>query len=350
MAQKRIIGLEFIRIFAMVLITGIHFICYSHVRSYVDDIPICNKLFITFFDTFAQNWITLFLLISGYFICQKDATIDKAIRLWINVFYVSIVVAIPCIVMYWKDPIGGGYLIRTVFPVLTRNYWYIGSYLLLLLLTPLLNAYSSTASKTSMANLLITITIIYTFLHINKYTTPEYFLGDGSSVFHFAFVYLLGSYLRLHPISYSKLKIGTIFFITTILMYTLKLSGAEIVTHRGLLSNTSIIPLIWSVSLFCIMLNIQIHSDTKWLTTISSASLTVYLVQENACFREIFWRWVDADNYAHPPIYIMRWGTAVIILWIISIVVNKLYYVLKRPVISPVEEAITNIIRKAKIQ
>lgn len=351
MAQQRVIGLDLIRIFAMVLITGIHFICYSSVRCYVDDIPICNRLFISFFDTFAQNWITLFLLISGYFMCQKNATIDKATRLWINVIFVSIIVAIPCIVMYWKNPIweGGGNLIQTVFPVLTRNYWYIGGYLLLLLLTPLLNAYSSNASRKSMLNLLITITIIYTFLHINKYTTPEYFFGAGTSVFHFAFVYLLGSYLRLHSIGYSKLKLGTTLLITTIAMYTLKLSGAEIVAQWGLLSNTSIIPLVWSVSLFCIMLNVQIHSDAKWLTTISSASLTVYLVQENACFREFFWRWIDADNYAYSLLYIIRWIEAIIVLWTISIVVNKLYNMLKKPIFMPIEQAIVNIIGKIEI-
>lgn len=349
MAQQRVIGLELIRIIAMVLITGIHFICYSNVHCYVDDMPIYNRLFISFFDTFAQNWITLFLLISGYFMCQKNATINKATRLWINVIFVSIIVAIPCIVMYWKNPIGVGNLIQTVFPVLTRNYWYIGGYLLLLLLTPLLNAYSTNASRRSMFNLLITITIIYTLLHINKYTTPEYFLGAGTSVFHFAFVYLLGSYLRLHPVRYSKLKLGTILLITTVLMYTLKLSGAEKVAQWGLLSNTSIIPLVWSVSLFCIMLNVQINSDTKYLTTISSASLSVYLVQENACFREIFWKWIDADKYAYSPIYIIRWIEAIIILWIISIIVNKLYNMLKQPIFTPIEQIIVNTIGKMKI-
>ena len=97
------------------------------------------------------------------------------------------------------------------------------------------------------------------------------------------------------------------------------------------------------------MLNVQIHSDAKWLTTISSASLTVYLVQENACFREVFWRWIDADNYAYSLLYIIRWIEAIIVLWTISIVVNKLYNMLKKPIFMPIEQAIVNIIGKIEI-
>ncbi len=346
MTQQRIIGLDVLRILAMALITGIHFICYSGVRTYINDVPFYNQMFVAFLDTFDQNWITLFLLISGYFMCKKNATVEKAISLWINVVFVSIIVAIPCIIMFWKNPIGGGNLIQTVFPVLTRNYWYIGGYLLLLLIAPSLNAYSSNADKTTFRNLLITISLIYTFLCINKYTTPEYYLGAGTSLFHFAFVYLLGSYLRLHPISLPKWEIGVVFCISTVAMYTLKLSGIDVVEQWGLLNNMSILPLVWSISLFCLTLNVQTHSETNFLTTVGSASLTVYLVQENACFREIFWKWIDADGFAYSPLYILRWVEAVIILWIISIVVNNLYSLLKAPLFVPVEQTITKMIRK----
>ena len=346
MTQQRVIGLDILRIIAMTLITGIHFICYSGVRTYISDVPFYNQMFIDFLDTFDQNWITLFLLISGYFMCKKNATVDKAISLWINVVFVSIIIAIPCILMFWENPIGGGNLIQTVFPVLTRNYWYIGGYLLLLLITPLLNTYSSNANKISFRNLLISISIIYTFLHINKYTTPEYYLGAGTSLLHFAYVFLLGSYLRLYPFVFHKWKVFVVFCISTLAMYTLKLSEIDVVEQWGLLDNMAILPLVWSVSLFCLMLNVHTHSETKRLTTVSSSSLTVYLVQENACLREVFWKWIDGDGFAYSPLYILRWVEAVIILWIISIFVNKLYDILKGPIFVPVEQTIIKKIRK----
>jgi hypothetical protein len=159
-------------------------------------------------------------------------------------------------------------------------------------------------------------------------------------------VFLLGSYLRLHPITSPKWKMVVVFGISSVAMYSLKLSGLQIVGKWGLLNNMSLLPLVWAVSLFCLMLNVRTQSGTKWLTTVSSASLTVYLVQENACFREIFWKWIDADAFADSPLYILRWVEAVIILWIISIVVNKLYGMLKAPLFMPVEQTVIKMIRK----
>ena len=40
---------------------------------------------------------------------------------------------------------------------------------------------------------------------------------------------------------------------------------------------------------------------------------------------------------------------AIIILWTISIVVNKLYDMLKKPIFMPIEQAIVNIIGKIEI-
>lgn len=339
--DSRLIGIDLLRVISMALITGIHFICYSNVRSSFDMIPNYNKCFIVFLDTFDENWITLFLLISGYFLISKPVSINRAISLWIKVVFISLIVALPCVV-FNLQPISQDRVIHTLFPVLSKNYWYIDGYLLLLLFIPIINAYINATSKETLKKGLVIIGVIYSFLLINPYTTVEYYLGPGSSVFHFGYIYAIGCYLRLYPITTKTKIVLSLFVFISILLYLLKFYNFEFVGSLGLLRNISLLPLMWSISLFCLMSKIKVQLKSNVLTKISAASLTVYLVQEQDFFRYVFWRWIDADSYAYSYWYVFVWIVSIVILYFVSCILDYIYERLSPYFIKPIEHFIIN--------
>lgn len=84
--KQRYSGIDIIRILSMVMITSIHFICYSHVNSSINDIPHFNKVFIHVLQVFNKDFINLFVMISGYLLCTKTDTLKRIIPLWMKVF------------------------------------------------------------------------------------------------------------------------------------------------------------------------------------------------------------------------------------------------------------------------
>ncbi|KMO86057.1 hypothetical protein AB840_09940 [Megasphaera cerevisiae DSM 20462] len=136
--MTRNMGIELYRVFSMFFIIMFHFSDHGAVA-------------ITAQMPFSFNWLILamgrvggglgncaFVLISGYLLINKEFHTKRIVKLWFEVWTYSVVLGIVAF-MIKTEPFSIGSLVHMLFPVTYNQYWYMSTYIVMMLLTPFLN-------------------------------------------------------------------------------------------------------------------------------------------------------------------------------------------------------------------
>jgi len=343
--KQRYSGIDIIRIISMVMITSIHFICYSHVNSSINDIPHFNKVFIHVLQVFNKDFINLFVLITGFLLCGRSNTSGKIIPLWLNIFvtcqFVSIVlVPIGIELLNWDN------VIHSLFPILSGNYWYFVTYFLLMLLTPFINELTSSWDINKYRNIIIFGGLIITIIiGANPFLNTPKFIGPQYSLVWFSYLYIFGGYIKRFGFGPKKLWC-IIFFLTTLLGYWL-IEKNITVLGKDQMQEYNILPFVSSLSIFVILYDVKIKKYwvNKLIEYIGLSSVYVYIIQENPFCREIFWGWINVDGYLFTPAIFIRWLLALITIFACSCFLNQLYKFLHVSFLYRIEEKIGDVLK-----
>lgn len=202
--SNRLSNIEFLRVFAMFGIIIIHIIGFSCLQQWSH----FNYLILSFLTIIGNTGVTMFILISGFFSIQF-----KEYRLF--QFYIkSWVLAVSSWVAYCVfigQPHEQGGIMIHLFPIISGKYWFITDYIVLYILSPLLNKFQRLGENTQ-RNILLTI-LIFGFLLPSFKVNP---LNIGHTLGFMVGVYLLGLYLGTHRNFLNHLKV--IYIVPTIVI------------------------------------------------------------------------------------------------------------------------------------
>lgn len=96
-------------------------------------------------------------------------------------------------------------IIHSAAPILSGNYWYFCTYILLLTCaTPINKLVSSWGRRRFRTILICGGAIITVLLGLNPYIITSKYIGPQYSLVWFVFVYLLGAYIRLYGIGGTR--------------------------------------------------------------------------------------------------------------------------------------------------
>lgn len=207
----------------------------------------------------------VFVLITGYFgtTLKLSRICNLLFQIVFTVFSVTILLIVLNLYQYdnWKELIHGFYF---------WNYWFLNSYIVLLLLSPLPNLAVKYLSKSFIRILLISLFVVFCVLDGDFFISPPGIgVNSGYSVMWFVFLYLLGRYLALYPL---KCRIIELF-----LVYLMSVAGAFLLMWKchDFGYNSPFI-LIESVAFFLMFLKLDFSSH--WVNFIASSSLMVFLL------------------------------------------------------------------------
>ena len=138
----------------------------------------------------------LFVLITGYFgvSLKLSKIINIIFQIIFTVFSVSLLLILFNIYQFntWKELAHGFYF---------WNYWFLNTYIVLLLLSPLPNLAIKHLNQSSLKYLLILLFIVFCILDGDFFISPMGIgVNSGYSVIWFLFLYLLGRYIAKYPI------------------------------------------------------------------------------------------------------------------------------------------------------
>lgn len=129
-----------------------------------------------------------YILTMGDFMTQKKATLRKVVLLDSRVMFYSIIFAAVCVLLKINTiSIPDG--LRTVFPLLTDAYWFFTAYILLYIISPLLNESVNRCSREKLKVLLcVTWIIITVCFKLNPFTTRDNYLSGLHGIMWLSFL------------------------------------------------------------------------------------------------------------------------------------------------------------------
>lgn len=275
-----------------------------------------------------------FVLISGYVLIDKHFNLKRIIKLWIEVLtysiFLGIIAYITKITLFSYSS-----LISMFFPVIFNQYWYMSTYVVLILLTPFLNQLFLNISRNKFKAFIIIGLIV--FSAIPTFTTRIWMTNN---IITFVVVYSIGAYMRMYDVRlYPRYNL-----LIALLMFVF-MSGTIVAIkyiNTSLHLNLNLFYWVWTmeklpVILFAVFIFAWFKVLTVHLTSIvsffSTSVFGVYLLHIGR-LREYLFKFLFNDKEVYKTPYFLLWLIAVIIcIFLICTLVDKIrIQIIERPI------------------
>ena len=227
--------------------------------------------------------VNLFVLITGYFTIDRQQLRLRGIwRVWSTVWVYAVSIYIICSVL-GITPFTWGNLLREATPVLSNTYWFVTSYIILMLFAPIISKVLANAN-----NLQYIIVIILGGIICFQPLLGQYVM-DSQQIILFIYLFIIGGYIRKYHIN---VKINTIYILSFIgiilllmFLYALYKNTLTGSSHYKIFSMTYyglVLPL--SVGVFLYAKNWNIKSDRvrKAILIVAPLSFSAYIIDSQS--------------------------------------------------------------------
>ena len=300
--SMRVTSLELYRIITMLLIVAHHYVVNSglmrHNGPITDNPSSFHSIFLLLFGAWGKTGINCFVLFSGYFMCQKNITLKKFVKLLCEIMFYRIVISsIFWITGFEKFTISG--LVKVIIPIRNLGDDFFSAYLIFYLFIPFLNVLIHHLSETQHVKLLALVSFSYIFLG----TFRPFFSVTMNYASWFIVLYLISSYIRLYPKKIFEntrvWRISTIIciFISSIsvlvcIWLSMKLSKSLYYTFVS--DSNTLLAVLTGISSFLYFKNMKIPQN-KFINSVASTTFGVLCIHANSdTMRQ--WLWQDMLN------------------------------------------------------
>lgn len=329
MSKNRESNFEVLRTVAMFFIVVYHCLTHGVGSGYTfsahSPISLTNFVFSDFMLVFSSISVNIYVMISGYFLCDLNFKASRIVRTWLNAcFYCCLVTVL--FMCFSLAPFSVVTLGKSFAPISTDAYWFVTQYIGLLILSPFLSLIVRNLSYRQYVWLLIGGAFICLAIIPDFPLAKRFHVAHGNSVWSFAYLFFIAGFVRHHlkRIPMSKLLVS--FIIVTLITMAVEIyygstNGALYLCwldYNGL-------PFVLSVIVFVMIKQTQFSNN--WLVNIlvKAAPYTfgVYLIHDHLMMRD--WLWTKAglssfcNQWAYPLVVI---GLCVLI-FLIGVLVDS---------------------------
>ncbi len=301
---------ELLRVLSMLVIILNHVVSLSGV---LDSVTLNGNIMVSLFFLLGGKFGTnVFVIIGLYFLVDKKRfDSQKIVCLWLQTLFYLLILNLFDIVVFSSE-ISWKIWVKSFLPILGRSYWFASSYLILLLLLPILNRLYE-KWNIRLAHVLVGMFI---FSILPTVTFNGRLLGNSAFVklvfkllmfgpVWFSFLYMLIRYLkpRIKKLSGGVKLYGfllfagsyVLMFLVEIWMYQKGVQGNVFMRNNySTIRDMSSFPcLTASFGLFLLFKNLHIPQN-KWINQIASNTFGIYLLHNHETTIPIFWRGIFA--------------------------------------------------------
>lgn len=316
-ANKQIVresNLELLRIIAMVLIVAHHYVANSGLISSegpINSDPLSlHSLFLLIMGAWGKTGINCFVLFSGYFMCYKNITLKKFIKLLCEIqFYRITITGIFWLSGYEKFTMTE--LVNVLCPVVHLTNDFPSAYLVFFLFIPFLNILIHHLNEKQHVYLLLLASFSYVFLG----TLKPLFSVSFNYASWFMVLYLISSYIRLYPKRvFNNKKLWGVSCLASVIISSLSVLicawvGTRInrVFYYGFVIDcNTMLAVVTGLSTFMFFKNADVP-QSRFINTVARSTFGVLLIHNNSEMMRR-WLWKDMLNnvaqYYKPTVYL----------------------------------------------
>ena len=289
--KSRNSNIELLRIISMIFIIISHYTVHNNYNLF--GMPIGFNRYILEVAILGNIGVWIYILITGYFMCESNKVkISKLFKLYFQILFYSLVIYM-LFCLFGDENFSLKGLIKNMFPITFKVYWFATAYAILYLLTPFLN--KMIQNMTRKEHFKFNLMYLLIFSIIRTFTNQDFYC---SQLVEFIFIYSIGAYLRLYPDNIFNRKANNkkIFIISTILLLSstliLDLLGLKIKILQGhsqhFFNRHSILVIMFSISLFSIFINKK-ECTNKIINKLAGCTFGIYLIHDNPYIRKFLW-------------------------------------------------------------
>ena len=233
-----------------------------------------NLMILTLINSVFNTCVSCFILISGYFGVKSNA--KKLLSLDLRIIFFS--VSTTLVLSIWSNNFTIRDLIPSIIPIISRKYWFISCYFVLVIFSGYLNKIPERLARKSFELLLFLMLLIFSVI-------PSFFIFDlmidgGKGLVNMILIYLVGRYIKLYwteNYSISKILFSILFLLSTVffLNYFSSIFTGHII---NLFSRDSSI-LIISSAIAIFMLFRELNFKSRIINFIASSVLMIYVLE-----------------------------------------------------------------------
>lgn len=322
-------NIELLRIIAMVLIIGHHY----RVCSTSGGVEFSQNSFAgLLFNMGGKYGVDLFVIISSYYLVDSRFKVNRIIRTCLQTWCYSIAFLILAIITH-SQLLSGKMILMSVLPVIYKEYWFVTSYIGLLVLSPFLNKLFCNLDKKEHFSLCFVLLSMY-------FAIPSIFIKSDTYFSHlgmFITIYTVVCYLKKYGMPIKQTKKCLLY---ALILYAFIFLESSIFVVLGAIDTTrielwnyckvmgfseySVLLLLSAIFLFYVFVSIPSYSN-KIIDRIGKATFGIYLIHDNWFLREILWgNLLHTKDFLYSNVYIIYSICAVIVVFLISLFVDLL--------------------------
>lgn len=323
---KRDSNMELLRIIAMFLVMMIHTTQTIHYPEFDGkEISSVEFGFVSLLRSISFIAVNVFVLLSGWYGIRF--TIKGLFRLVYQVAFFSLLCYAVSVVTK-AQPFSPKSLLLEGFLIGQNTYWFVQSYVLLFVLSPILNNFCENVERNTFRSVLVTYLAIMVYGGwLTQAMSGE--IEGGLSVVFFIGLYLLARYMRIYSPQFTTLTLPKDIFI--FLLLTAVIAVIAVATHGGtlLMGNvyTYTCPLIVASSVFLLLAFSKMQFQSKCVNFIASSCFAVYLLHEHVSICKPLYRLTVRTLYNNENPYLTNWIDVVLfmlIIYVVAIIIDKI--------------------------
>lgn len=346
-AKKRMANLEGLRCIAMLMVVVLHFLGKGGLLSDFSDGRL-TAFGVTgwLLEGFCIVAVNLYMLLTGYFLCESDFRPGRLFQIMIQLWTYSIGVGLlaAALGLTGDTPVDTYYLLTLLFPVSMKHYWFLTAYVYLLLFTPFLCKGVRAMTKAQHGSAIL---ILLCFFSLGKSVLPIHFEmdGNGYDCIWYLTMFLIAAYIRRFglPVLDKKRK-GVLLYVVCCLLVSLLSVGIRVVTARtgrfSLSQNmfihyNNLLTMLAAVGLFSVFLKSKGEGKIwQLMSKISPYCLGVYLLHENIGVRYAWQKWFFVDQIHSVPRLVFTVILAAVTVFAVGVCVEAVRVLVMRGILA----------------
>ena len=333
--KNRNYGVDLLRIIAMIMVTTHHYLGHGGVLDTVNVFSL-NWYVVWFMRAVCYISVTVFFIISAYYLSIKSIRLNSIIRLWLEVWFYSVACyAVMCIIKV--EEFKAISLVKTMFPIMFRQYGFFNSYLLMTLLSPFLNIAINAFQKKTHFILIIMLTVMCCVIPYISFV-DAFNMSYGEGTLWILLLYFSAAYLQKYDILRDKICYPLLFgFLFCFVQYMTKIfisAGTQIlfgvVKYSGaFFGETPLLCFLASILTFIGFKNMGIKMNSKWVNklvrSIAPLVFAVYLIQESNNVKNELWHFVNSSQYANSSLgtLLLDYIITVMMIFVVAVFIEK---------------------------
>ena len=215
---------ELLRIVAMLMIVTLHYNIDADALLQLGVPASKVQIFATVNETLCITGVNVYVLLSGYFLSQTNIKLSRILKLICQVYFYTILISVA-MMMVGTYTVGSDDTIyktaQYLFPISSEHYWFVTAYVIMYVLSPVLNAAVNALSRIQLKTVIIGLLIWFCGI---KSLVPVMFVTDhaGYDYGWFICLYLIAAYIRKYDVVlFFNAKRSALVFLLQTLRFSL---------------------------------------------------------------------------------------------------------------------------------